>query len=161
MDLQRLKADVKAMDFDFGHFTVERFADWVAERHGRPIRLQPWSKMPAGVSGLWLSTGAVEYIYYLDSLPPLLKTVTLLHELAHILLGHQTLVVTDSSQEFLANLRDQAEGVVQRAMFYNTAEDHEAEHLALLILKRALDQHGAEFPPNSPGAEYLNILRVL
>jgi hypothetical protein len=47
---QRVKALLDELDYDFSSFTLEGFADWLAQRRRRQIVFVPKS-MPASISG--------------------------------------------------------------------------------------------------------------
>ncbi len=160
MNRRRLQATFETMDFDFGQFSLATFVDWIAQRRGKPIELQPWPSMPRAFSGLWLSHPETEHIYYADNLPPLLERITILHELAHILLGHQTLLITEPPRVIIGRLLQQLDLVQCRSIINPTPEDREAEQLALLIHHRVLLAQAKIHHPSSPGTEFLKSLHV-
>lgn len=160
MNDEDLKVLVEAMDFDFHPFTEEGFAAWVARQRGRPIQLVPWPDLPPGVFGVCLSGDEAESVYYRPDLPPLLKRVTLLHELAHIFLGHLTETIPAAAATEVERLTEHLSRALQRGSFYQTAEDEQAEKLALLILARLAGEQAADDAPRSAGADFLSALDV-
>jgi len=162
--LEQITATIEQMEYDFSHFAIEDFAEWVAKRRGKPIVLQPWEVMPRGVFGLWLSAKESESIYYYDKMPPILELMTLLHELSHIYLNHKTLIVTNALESLVALLLNNEERQVQalsRAIFdRDSREEQEAETMALLLLQRVLRLGRSNTGSDSPGADYLKALKV-
>lgn len=81
---------------------VEQFTRTVADYRGRDIHLIPMGdNLP--VSGLCLSLPDADFIVYRESVSRLQETATILHELAHLLLGHTGAEKVNSTQ--LAVLR--------------------------------------------------------
>jgi hypothetical protein len=70
-------------------FTVERLCANLARSRGRPIHLLPWDTTGAAVPcGLWVSTERADYVVYERAAAPILRQHIVLHELAHLMLGH-------------------------------------------------------------------------
>src|SRR5260370_21027525 len=55
----------------------------------RPILLRPFSSGPGCPCGLWIGTADADYIYHEAGTTPFHATHIALHEIAHMLLGHQ------------------------------------------------------------------------
>ncbi|MDT3397705.1 hypothetical protein RKE29_13775 [Streptomyces sp. B1866] len=71
-------------------FDLDTLCDRVAARRGRPLRLVPLegapdASMPCGV---WVATREADLIFYEPATSALHKLHIVLHELAHLLLGH-------------------------------------------------------------------------
>src|ERR1022692_1976303 len=119
--------------FDLGQFVarLER------ERH-RPIRLRSFSSGAGVPSGLWIGTADADYIYHETGTTHFHATHIVLHELAHMLLGHQHTAAWDRLISLLAPDVEQAliQLILGRSA-YGTAEEREAETLASLIFCRA------------------------
>jgi hypothetical protein len=116
--------------FDLGQFV----AGLERERH-RPIRLRSFSSGAGVPSGLWIGTADADYVYHETGTSPFHATHIVLHELAHMLLGHRHTAAWDRLISLLAPDVDQA--LVQLILgrsAYGTAEEREAETLASLIL---------------------------
>lgn len=71
--------------FDAGLFIEE-----LAKRRGRPIALIPMAGRPTGPCGLLATTDRTDYIFYASDTSPLHQQHIILHEAAHLLLGHDT-----------------------------------------------------------------------
>ena len=116
--------------FDLGHF-----AAGLERQRGRPIRLRSVSFGPGGLCGLWIGTADADYIYHEVGTTPFHATHIAVHELAHMLLGHQHTAAWERLIQFLAPDVDRA--LIQLMLgrsAYSTAEERDAETLASLIL---------------------------
>jgi hypothetical protein len=71
--------------------TVHQLCMLLAAERQRPIHLEA-RPLPPPLAGLWLATRTTDYIFYADDAPPPLQEHTVLHELAHVLLGLQEAV---------------------------------------------------------------------
>ena len=153
---------VDEMDYDFSQFSMAGFVAWVAQKHGKPIRLESYPDLPVGISGLWLSTPSEEVICHQDNLPPLREMVTLLHELAHIYLQHSTCDITNLPAILIDLIRDADQALAYRKVYTEDSDDEaEAEAMALLLLKQVLSQPEPESHPDTPGAAYMKMLKVI
>jgi hypothetical protein len=118
-------------------FDVEAFTHELAAHRGRAIVLRPWSN-PVGLMGFWVPDPAADLIVYEQETSPMHREHIILHELSHLLCGHQPPVLTD--RELAASLPRLGISTIRRAMrraAYSSVEDREAEVLASLILERA------------------------
>ena len=75
--------------FDFEHFEMARFVQFVEQRCQQEICLVPWS-LPPCLSGVWLTAGPLEFVFFEKEAPDLVQLHIQIHELCHILLGHRT-----------------------------------------------------------------------
>jgi hypothetical protein len=128
-----------ARDFDFHQFTVERFARWLVQQHGRPITFVPW-RMPVTAFGVWLACEAHDYVFYEEDTAPIHQAHIQLHEMAHMLCGHSPEQI--DSREIEAFLHSKGmdgrvSGLLLRSHHSNAAEV-EAETLASLIHEQVL-----------------------
>ena len=113
--------------FDLGEFVAG-----LERQRGRPIRLRSFSFGPGGLCGLWIGTADADYIYHEASTTPFHTTHIAVHEIAHMLLGHQHTAAWD---QLLAPDVDHALiRLILGRSGYSTAEEREAETLASLIL---------------------------
>jgi hypothetical protein len=109
----------------------------IGARRQRPIVLCPvrGRAMPCG---MWVAVDARDYIFFETDTSPLHQAHIKLHELAHLLLGHQSarLLDLDFLQALLPDLSAHVlQSVLERAS-YATVEEREAELLASLLLAR-------------------------
>ncbi|KPI06185.1 protein of unknown function DUF955 [Actinobacteria bacterium OV450] len=107
-------------------FSLEGLCNRIAEQRGRPIHLHPLPKEAAesGVCGLWVGTASVDYVFYEAQTTALHREHIVLHELGHILFGHNSLEAEDTD--------GQAPVVLGRTN-YTTSQEQEAEMLASMI----------------------------
>ncbi|MFJ3924752.1 hypothetical protein [Streptomyces sp. NPDC090022] len=107
-------------------FSLDALCARIAERRGRPIRLHPLPKEAAesGVCGLWVGTSSVDYVFYEAQTTPLHQEHIVLHELGHILFGHNSLEGEESGG---------SAPVILGRTNYTTRQEQEAEMLASMI----------------------------
>ncbi|MGP3999423.1 hypothetical protein [Streptomyces sp. 8N706] len=118
---------------------VRVLCDRVAERSGRPIRLEPISLPASGPCGLWVATGTCDYVFYEQDTSRLHQEHIIAHELGHVLCGHEAAAVMseDSSRLLLPHLDPRMVEQVLHRTHYSTVEEQEAEVIASLILQEA------------------------
>ncbi|GAB1644376.1 hypothetical protein [Krasilnikovia sp. MM14-A1259] len=119
-------------------FDIEALLADLGTRRGRPIVLLPFA-LPAGApSGLCVAAGSADYLVVTESATGPQRDHIVLHELAHLLLGHQLQALDPDADVQLFRHLDPA---VIRAMLgrttYSTIEEQEAEILASLLGQRA------------------------
>jgi hypothetical protein len=129
--------------FDLAHFVAD-----LERQRRRPIHLRPFSSKPGTPCGLWIGTAETDYIYHEAGTTPFHATHIAVHELAHMLLGHQH---TAAWEEFIGLLAPDVDPVLIQLILgrsaYGTAEEREAETLASLILSSAATSRLATMPP--------------
>lgn len=120
-------------------FDLRQFLAQVARRRNRTIFLHPFNSRPGTPCGLWLSTARADHVFHEQGTSPWHRTHITLHEIAHMLLGH------DSGQGGAHRLADVLAPDVSPALIrlvlgrstYTTAEERDAETLASLVLGQA------------------------
>jgi hypothetical protein len=141
MDLRRLRrrcaARLRELDLPVP-FDVRAFCEALGARRGRPIRLCPLTG-PAGPCGLWAVGTEADFIFYEQATSPLHQQHIILHEVSHLLCGHQPTRVSDEegSRLFFPHLDVEMVNRVLGRAAYSAEEEREAELLATLILERA------------------------
>src|SRR5689334_14057925 len=70
-------------------FDLGQFVAGLERRRGRLIRLRPFSFGTGGLCGLWIGTAEADYIYHEAGTTLFHATHIVLHEIAHMLLGHE------------------------------------------------------------------------
>ena len=121
-------------------FDVHDFGRTVGAQRGRAILLHPVVGL-GDVSGVWVTGGSADHIYYEQDTSPLHQELIILHELSHLLCGHQPVLVTEEElpQLLFAHLRPETvRWVLRRRTAYSREEEREAELLATLILEKAI-----------------------
>jgi hypothetical protein len=116
----------------------------VSDLRGRRIVVCPTSTRPAPC-GLWLAASSRDYIFYEAETTPLHQAHIVLHELAHLVCGHQSAQVLEP--ELLRSLLPDLEpSVLQRVLrraSYDTEQEQEAELLASMLLERLAPRESA------------------
>ncbi|TCO49756.1 hypothetical protein [Actinocrispum wychmicini] len=142
MDLTALRewCDARLADvFIPNPFDLTVFCERLGARRGRPILLIPMSMGAPSPSGMWICGELRDYIVYEQATTPLHQTHIALHEIGHLLCGHESASRLDDSH--LARLFPTLDPVMVRRVLgrtgYPTDEELEAEMLACLILERA------------------------
>ncbi|MGW7004560.1 hypothetical protein ACWGCW_17500 [Streptomyces sp. NPDC054933] len=71
-------------------FDLEEFCSSIAEQRGRPLHLLPLDGPmdPHLPCGIWLGLDVADIVFYEASAADILKVHIVLHEIAHMLLGH-------------------------------------------------------------------------
>jgi hypothetical protein len=120
-------------------FDVRTLCERVADGRGRPIHLMAVAMPAAGPCGLWISGERQDHIVYERSTSPMHQEHIIVHELAHLVLGHEG--GAGLSSEHLGRLFPRLDpAMVRRALgraAYSTDEEREAEMLASLLLEQA------------------------
>ncbi|MFS8097845.1 ImmA/IrrE family metallo-endopeptidase [Lentzea alba] len=101
-------------------FSVQALCDEVARVRGRKLFLHPFTEPPVDEmpSGLWVATDVADHVFFEQQTSRFHQEHIICHEIGHMLCGHES----------------------QRAMArtsYTTAQEHEAEMVATLILELA------------------------
>jgi hypothetical protein len=134
---QRCAAIIADLDIPWP-FDLSQFLAQIAAKRNRMIFLHPFTSGPGIPCGLWLSTARADHIFCERGTTPWHRTHIILHEVAHMLLGH------DSGQDGADGLAELLAPDVNPALArlvlgrstYTTAEERDAETLASLVLGR-------------------------
>ena len=118
-------------------FDLGRFLAQVSRRRNRMIFLHPFTSGPGTPCGLWLGTASADHIFHEAGTTPLHRTHIAMHEIAHMLLGHDGKGGERGLGRLLAPDLDPAQvSLILGRSAYSTAEEQEAETAASLILGR-------------------------
>lgn len=120
-------------------FDLDELIRRVVARRGRPIELMPFATAPGDPVGIWIATRAKDYICYEATTSKLHREHIILHELGHVLCGHQS---KDDSAAVLASLLMPSldPAVVHRALartVYSEPDERQAELFATVVLASA------------------------
>lgn len=132
-------------------FEVTTFTAALSQRLGRPVELLPLPIRSAGPCGVLVSTDRAEYIGYPADTALLHQQHIVLHEVGHLLCGHQgTEVLGQAAREnLLPHLSDELIHRVLGRSGYTDAQEREAELFASLVLNRVA-RHRPVLPPTTP-----------
>lgn len=135
-------------------FDLTAFCTDLGRTRGRPITVVLIAMDARSPSGLWLSGTTADYIVCEQATTPLHRTHIALHEIGHLLCGHQP--GGPGTGAHLDRLFPHlAPSLVRSALArtsYSTDEESEAEMLASLILQRAqLGSPDAIVDPDTAG----------
>jgi hypothetical protein len=127
----------------------------VAASRGREIYLHSFVSGPGVPCGLWLGTAKADHIFAEAGTSPWHRTQIVVHELAHMLLGHGT--AGDGAVRLASLLAPDVSPTLVHLFLgrsvYSSAEERDAETLASLILTRASARPAAR-------AEYFGARRL-
>lgn len=135
---RRCEALVDALEITVP-FDAAAFCERVAADRGRPIRRLPRELPGDGLFGMWVATTDEDLIVYESRTSRPHQDHIILHELGHLLCGHQATPVTGREGTLLL-LPDLDPAMVERVLgrtHYSAVEEREAELVASLILQRA------------------------
>jgi hypothetical protein len=135
--IRRRAAIVAELDFP-EPFDLAEFASRLGRQRGRPLRLFPVAFATDRPCGRWIATTEADYVYYETGTTPFHATTIALHEIAHLLLGHQGLTAWQELAQWLTPDIDPAlVQVILARSAYTRPEERDAETLASLMLQRA------------------------
>jgi len=138
MNEVRLRDVVASLDVP-DPFDVEELVRRVERRRGRPITLRALRMGRGGPSGMWLALRDADLICYEAGTNVVHQAHIVLHELGHMLCGHDSAGASpDSVLRFLLPTLDPA--AVSRVLHrgsYHDDEERAAERFATLVRQRA------------------------
>ncbi len=120
-------------------FELATFIAYLVSVRGRRINVRPF-RAKQGLCGVWIRARQVDYIYYDEHTTDLHRTHIVVHEIAHMLLGHQgtSLIAGELSPLLAPSLGAELIGtMLGRGGAYASPQEREAELLASVILERA------------------------
>ncbi|WP_333736236.1 hypothetical protein [Streptomyces sp. IBSBF 2806] len=134
---RRCKRELQALDVQ-PPLQVDALCRTLGERRGRPIHLVPYSLPVPGPFGVWIATGASDYIVYQRETTKSHQDHIILHEVGHILAGHDG---DDGDDDLWALMMPDIDPqMIRRALrrtSYDQEHEREAELVATIILEWA------------------------
>ncbi len=122
---------------DDGNHSIQALVERVAGYRGRRIVLRPWPMPDALMYGAWLANPTCDFIFYEMHTARVHQEHIILHELAHMLLDHTTILVDENTD--LAQVLRRRPRAVKRE-----AQERDAETLAETIqreLRKRVREH--------------------
>lgn len=137
MNWQNIWSVIEGLGYDFQHFEVEDFIHHLEQQRGRTILRVSYNFRP-GLTGLWIPAETADYIFYARLTHPIHQVHIVLHEIAHMLLKHNTVRIDQflppEMREVLHRLRDVE--YLSSANFRDDSQEEEAEAFVYLIQRR-------------------------
>ncbi len=84
---QRIQFVLDSLCYDFDAFEVDHFVHQLEHLRGRSI-IRVSYNFDAGLTGLWIPAETADYIFYTQFTHPIHQAHIMLHEVAHMVLGH-------------------------------------------------------------------------
>lgn len=120
-------------------FDIVELARRIGTARGRPIVLRATDLPADGPSGMWIATRSADHICYAAGTSPLHQEHIVLHELGHLLCGHES--PRPDPDTMLRFLMPSLNPAVVRSVLgrtaYSAPEERQAETFAMLVLERA------------------------
>jgi hypothetical protein len=124
-------------------FSLEAFRAVLEDQRRRPLILAA-ATMPPGCTGLWVSTERADYIFFEQEPAPDQQLHIVLHEIGHMVLGHQG--VSDTSRAIAVLFPHLDPDMVTASLaqtvssaVYSELEEREADIFAALFLEITQD----------------------
>lgn len=133
---RRCRRQLRQLDIE-PPLRVDVLCTRLGEQRGRPIRLAAYPMPVPGPFGMWLATGAADYILYQAETTRVHQDHIILHEVAHILADHRGVGSDDS---WRAEYPDLSPDMIRRALrrnSYDSAHERQAELVATIIMEWA------------------------
>jgi hypothetical protein len=122
-------------------FDAHAFCEVLATSRGRPIHLLPIPLVegPGGLTGACLTVADKDIIFYESRTSAWHQDHIILHEAAHLLLGHNSDIRSneESLRQLFPDFRPEVVRQMLQRQSYTREDEREAELLATLILERA------------------------
>ncbi|WP_063774890.1 hypothetical protein [Kitasatospora azatica] len=134
-------------------FGLSALAETLAERTGRPVEFLPLPAGSFGSCGVLVSTERAEYIGYPTGTTVLHQQHIVLHEVGHLLCGHQNVAAPADSAALGVLAPHLSTELVRRLLgrdVYSDVQEQEAELFASLVLHRQAGRRPQPGPPE-PG----------
>lgn len=130
-------------------FTFDELVDAVQHRRGRQLRIVELAELGHndGLCAIWLMTDAEDLVLHAHSDSALHRQQFVLHELAHMILGHSVDDESDTPDFLLPDIPPETRRRLLRRQDLDTAEEVLAETLAdhLAAAIRGSAMHGSRY----------------
>lgn len=88
IDKRRIRRTIRELRYDFHQFSVSDFVTYLETTRKRDIIVNGWP-FQAGLHGFWLRAETADYVFFDRETYAMHQVHHILHELGHIILGHQ------------------------------------------------------------------------
>jgi hypothetical protein len=142
-------------------FDLGLFVAWLQRRRGRGIRLCPFGSGAGMPCGFWIGTAEADCIYYERATSAFHQTHIVMHEIAHMLLGHRgrTPAWQGVARVLAPDLDPELIRLILGRGTYDAREEEEAETLASLILQQSGNPSGSVSAARYEDARVLGCLQ--
>lgn len=137
-----VKRALQTLDYDFSHFQLDHFTTHIAKQRNRPLHIVQ-IPLASTLFGVWIPAEIADYIFVNATLPLMHQTHIVLHEIAHMLLGHALRRINDVLPlELIAQLGDgEIRGrlrVAPKGRQVSDNEEDESERFVYAIQRRLM-----------------------
>jgi hypothetical protein len=140
LNLKQIEVVVDNMKYDFTHFKLSAFIDHIECLKRRPILVLPSKFQDEALSAVWVKAETAHYMLYNYRYHRIHVTHSVLHEIAHLMLGHPCHKLDEVlAPELIAELRlSNPIGHSRKVSptFMSTPEEREAEAFVYSIQQR-------------------------
>ncbi len=128
---------IDSLAYDFSNFNIHHFLKHLERRRNRPIIVKYLPLAPR-FFGLWSAGKQVDYVFVNSDLHPVHQIHCLLHEIAHMLLGHRGMSLADFlSSDLMAELQLETHaGHLRSTLIGDAVQEAEAEAFVLELQRR-------------------------
>ncbi|MEZ0070285.1 hypothetical protein ABIA32_006337 [Streptacidiphilus sp. MAP12-20] len=146
-------------------FTIPALVENIAAQRGRPIEMvpMPMAPRPNSPCGLWVATDETDIVMYSEQTTLRQQQHIQLHELAHILLGHES-TETDEDEMSRLLMPTLDPGLVRLVLgrtVYDDSEERKAETVATMLPLHAGRLAAASQPSTTMSKGMANLARHL
>lgn len=145
-EYRRARAVVDALPLP-DPWDVREFCTTVAELRQRPIHLIAWPENKSPATATVLRFSDADYVFYRADLSSMLRDHAVVHELAHLLLGHADLPVNATLTRLSDTLLTHV--TLRRDCSYGEQRERDAEAVADLIMQRVARRTPSSTPDSS------------
>ena len=151
------------LSYDWKEFTIYKFLKFLKNKHGMNIEIVGM-ELPDGVFGAWLKRRKNHYIFFRNDVSPVHKCHIILHELGHLLNGHDTYEIKDDDLENIANGDFSFLDFARKREQNESSEEIEAETTAIEIQERVIcyqEYIVIGVPKNNEHKDFLHSLGII
>ncbi|WP_242911364.1 hypothetical protein [Actinomadura terrae] len=135
-------------------FDLDEFRLGLERRRGRSIYMIPITTVPGAPCGMWVRTAGSDYVFYEQGTSPLHRRHIIMHEIGHMLFGHQARSDPDADvpETLLPDLDPELVRSMLGRTVYDSMQELEAETFADLV-SVIIDMPSSRNPDAARGAQ--------